>query len=532
MKTFRFSLTFTILASLSLLLILTWLLLSLISFRTAEHDLLTQKSESGRLLLSSYIHLLTPGFQAGRTPTGADRFAERLATEKGFRGIMVVDRYGREVYRLAEHHGVDARLRDVLNTGMEYAAFSENGLVISRYAPIKDISGVSGAVRLSLSLVPEYGRLARSRQLFMVYFILDFLLLLGIGACVLSRLIVRPIRSLLAATGRIEKNDLDCRVPVHGAQELAELAESFNRMAGTLRQKRDEAERNIRALERINNELESAREETIRSEKMASVGLLAAGTAHEIGTPLAAILGYAGILKEELALDAEKTDYLRRIEEEASRIDRIIRGLLDYSRPSSAERENVDAAHLLQHCMEIMDEQGVFKNIITSLVIGDALPCLHSDRHELQQVFINLFINARDAMPGGGTLSVCVSRDRTAAPSADEGILSAKTIRGRRRDDFRGAFSASINPRESTEYIKIEVSDSGSGIAPENLERIFDPFFTTKEPGKGTGLGLAVTARIVDSMGGRITVESALSVGTKFSVWLPAAKRNESESKL
>ena len=524
MKTFRFSLTFTILASVSLLLILTWLLLSLISFRTAEHDLLTQKSESGRLLLSSYIHLLTPGFTAGRTPTGADRFAERLAREKGFRGLVVVDRNGREIYRLAGSRGIDNRLSDVLRTGVEYAAFSENGLVISRYAPILDGAEISGAVRLSLSLVPEYGRLARSRQMFMVYFVLDFLLLLGIGASVLSRLIVRPIRRLLAATGRIEQGDLDCRVPVHGTRELAELAESFNRMAGTLRQKRDETEGNIKALQQINAELASAREEAIRSEKMASVGLLAAGTAHEIGTPLAAILGYAGILKDELAPDTEKADYLRRIEEEASRIDRIIRGLLDYARPSSAEREWVDAAQLLRHCMEIMEEQGVFKNIVTSLVIGEALPCLASDRHELQQVFINLFINARDAMPAGGTLTVRVSADM-AAPSADVRMVSAKTIRGRRRDDFRGAFCAPVNPRENMHYVKIEVSDSGTGIAPENLERIFDPFFTTKEPGKGTGLGLAVTARIVDSMGGRITVESALSVGTKFTVWLPAAKK-------
>lgn len=528
MKTFRFGLTFAILTSLSLLLILTWLLLSLISFKTAENDLLSQKSDAARLLLSSYVHLLTPGFQDGRTPPGADRFADRLATEKGFRGIIVVDRNGREVYRNAKNSTVDSRLRDVLRTGAECAAYSENGLVISRYAPIRNGESIDGAVSMSFSLVPEYGRLARSRQMFMVYFILDFLLLLGLGASVLTRLIVSPIRRLLAATVRIEKGDLDCRVPVHGTLELAELAESFNCMARTLRQKRDEAEGNIRALERINSELESAREESVRSEKMASVGLLAAGTAHEIGTPLAAILGYAGILKEELASDPEKSDYLGRIEEEATRIDRIIRGLLDYARPTSSEREAVDAAELLRHCMEMMEGQGVFKNVVTSLVFGDGVPLLNADRHQLQQVFINLFINARDAMPGGGALSVRVSAEN-ASPSAEMRKISTKAIRGRRRDDFRGAFSAAINPRESVEYVRIEVGDSGAGIAPENLERIFDPFFTTKEPGKGTGLGLAVTARIVDSMGGRITVESALSVGTKFTLWLPAVKRNRSE---
>lgn len=529
MKTLRFSLTFAILASLSLLLILTWLLLSLISFKTAENDLITQKSEAARLLLSSYIHLLSPGFQDGRTPPGADRFANRLATEKGFRGIVVIDRAGREIYRIAASGAVDARLRDVMRTGGEYTAYSENGLVISQYAPIRSGDTIAGAVRISFSLVSEYGRLARSRQMFMVYFILDFLLLLGLGASVLSRLIVRPIRRLLAATDRIGSGDLDCRVPVHGSRELAELAESFNSMADTLRRKRDEAQGNIRALERINSELAAAREEAIRSEKMASVGLLAAGTAHEIGTPLAAILGYAGILKDELAADEEKSDYLGRIEQEANRIDRIIRGLLDYARPSSSVREIVDVAELLGDCMEMLERQGVFRTVATSLAVGDGLPCLATDRHELQQVFINLFINARDAMPEGGTLSVRVSADTT-APLAEMRNVSAKPIRGRRRDDFRGAFSATINPDESVEHVRIEVSDSGTGIAPENLERIFDPFFTTKEPGKGTGLGLAVTARIVDSMGGRITVESALSVGTTFTLWLPSEKRSRSDS--
>jgi two-component system, NtrC family, sensor kinase len=252
---------------------------------------------------------------------------------------------------------------------------------------------------------------------------------------------------------------------------------------------------------------------------MASVGLLAAGTAHEIGTPLASIMGYSGLLRDELGDSPEKADYLARIEEEAGRIDRIVRGLLDYARPSRSEPEEVDVVELLQGAIAMLDGQGVFRNIEISLSGGSAIPHPNTDRHQLQQVFTNLFINARDAMPNGGMLGIRVLVDGHVASSNQD--QQSRLIRGRRKDDFSGAFSSRVLPHAGNRYLCIEVSDTGIGIVPENLERIFDPFFTTKEPGKGTGLGLAVTARIIDSLGGRITVESVPSAGSTFTVWLP-----------
>lgn len=519
MKIFRFSLTFAILASLSCLLILTWLLLSLISFKTSEKDLLAQKSEQGRLLLSTFVHLLPQGFAGGDGLGPARRLAERLAGEPGFRGILVVDGNGRELYRIVDREPPDARLNDVAKTGSESGALTGNGSLLSRYAPIHEHGKVVGAARLTLSLAPEYARLSRSIHIFAAYFILDFLLLLGFGSYLLSRCIVLPIRRLLASTGKIAAGDLSCRVPVPGNAEIAELAESFNTMVDALRRKRDEVETHIGTLERMNRELQSAREETIRSEKMASVGLLAAGTAHEIGTPLAAIMGYAGILRDELSDCAEKADYLARIEAEAARIDRIVRGLLDYARPSRSEPEEVDVVELLRSTIAMLERQGVFRKIEVELAGESQVPRPHTDRHQLQQVFINLFINARDAMPDGGALRIRLL-------AGDHADLSAQgqpsgAFRGRRRDDFGGAFCSRVHPHPGSRFLCIEVSDTGVGIEPENLERIFDPFFTTKEPGKGTGLGLAVTARIIDLLGGRITVASVPSAGTTFTVWLP-----------
>ncbi|MRR53538.1 MAG: HAMP domain-containing sensor histidine kinase [Deltaproteobacteria bacterium] len=518
MRKFRFSLTFAILASLSCLLIFTWLLLSLISFKTSEKDLLAQKNEEGRLLLSAFLHLLPENHSTGVGPA-AHRFAMRLAAERFFRGIIVLDRNGRELYRVADSRKADARLRQTLDTGAETASLSENGLLLSRYSAIRTGDQIVGVARLTLSLAPEYERLSRTRTIFLSYFLLDFLLLLVFGSYLLSRCIVLPIRQLLAVTGKIADGDLSSKVPVPGNKEIAELAESFNGMLVALRKKKDEVDEHIQSLERINNELQIARQETIRSEKMASVGLLAAGTAHEIGTPLAAIIGYAGILRDEVRDDPEKSDYLARIEAEAGRIDRIIHGLLDYARPSRRDWEEVDMREVLQSTIDMLDGQGIFKNTTVSLSAEATVPLVKADRQELLQVFTNLFINARDAMQESGTLTICVTVDGENHPDAVS--RQEKVVRGRRKDDFRGAFFSSLHPRDKQHYLRVDVSDTGVGIEPENLEKIFDPFFTTKEPGKGTGLGLAVTARIVDSLGGRITVESSLKSGTTFSVWLP-----------
>ncbi len=522
MKTFRFSLTFAIPALLSCLLLLTWLLLSPISFKISEKDLIAQKSEQGKLLLSSFLNLLPEGLPGAGDLGAARDFSVTLSREKDFRGILIVDADAGEIFRLADSNPVDEKTRDVLRTGNETAALAGDGLSISRYAPLLMAGKVVGAARLTLSLTSEYQRLRRSSHMYMTYFLIDFILLLAIGSYLMSRLIVLPMRRLLTATERISAGDLGCRVPVPGSEEIALLAESFNKMVDVLRRKKIEVEKNILSLESMNRELEIAREETIRTEKLASVGLLAAGTAHEIGAPLSAIIGYAGILRDEMEGDKEKLDYIGRIQDEATRIDRIVRDLLDFARPLPVEPEEVDLPELLRETIHMLEGQGIFRNIEVSLAADHSLPPAYGDRHHIQQVFINLFINARDAMELGGALAIRVNRDdpRTGEnESRPEGL-----VMGRRRDDFGGAFKSSVQRGGDLDLLRVEVRDTGAGIPGEHLERIFDPFFTTKEPGKGTGLGLAVTARIIDSMGGRITVESIPDAGSTFTVWLPAGQ--------
>jgi two-component system NtrC family sensor kinase len=521
MKPFRFSLTFAILSSLACLLGLTWILLSLISFKTAEQDLLAQKNYEGRVLLASFASVLpTPLADLdGNSPAG--RLAAAFARQKGFAGLLVVDAQGRTVYALADSRGADPQLLTTLRKGGESYAFSRDGRFVSRYVLLRDASGVVGAARLSLSLAGEHDRLKKSRHLFLAYFALDFLLLLGFGSYLLSRIVVVPVKRLLTATERIAAGDYSQTVHVPGSAEIADLAESFNMMLKNLRDKRDEVESHVQSLEQANRELQTARAESIRSEKMASVGLLAAGMAHEIGTPLSAIIGYAGILREELVADAAKVDYLRRIEADAGRIDRIVRDLLNYARPAPVHHEEVEVGTLLAETLDMLKSQGVFKVVELALTVAEGLPPLVADRHQVQQVLTNLFINARDAMPGGGSLEITAAAGEF-KPEGGKCAASQTPLLGRRRDDFLGVFHSPFpSGPEARTCVTIEVRDTGEGIAEENLGRIFDPFFTTKEPGKGTGLGLAISARIVDSLGGRITVASARGKGTCFTVWLP-----------
>ncbi|RNC69869.1 MAG: HAMP domain-containing protein [Desulfuromonadales bacterium] len=518
MRQFRFSLSFLILSSLSFILVLTWVLLSLISFKTAENDLLQQKSDKARILLASFVAVVPPVL-ADIPQSAAGALAQRLAREEEFIGLTVVGRDGRPAYALGNTEAREGRLAQTLASGAESVWFLEGKGAISRYAPLVVQGKTIGAARLDLSLKGEKRMLAQSRHLFMAYFTLDFLLLLAVGSFFLSRFIVVPVRKLLAATERIGTGDFSQRASVPGGREIAELADAFNTMVDALRTKQEEASRHVRSLERTNRELQAAREETLRSEKMASVGLLAAGTAHEIGTPLAAIMGYAALLGEELAADPEKADYLRRIGQDAERIDRIVRDLLNYARPVDGATETIDAATLVAATVEMLQRQGVFKLIDVQLRADAGLSPLQADYHQLQQVLINLLINARDAMPDGGRLEVRIAAGEFVPPVVS-GELAV--VGGRRKSDFGGAFRTPFAAGDETvTCVRIEVADTGAGIPPEHLGRIFDPFFTTKEPGKGTGLGLAISARIIDSFGGRITVESAAGHGSRFVVWLP-----------
>lgn len=490
MASYRPSLTVSILAFLGLLLVLTWLLFSLLAFKTAANDLYAQKSEHARTLLKAFVTLLPdsiPTYPEGfiLSDSQAAQYIQNLSEESAFSRLTLLDKGGKVIFS-AGREGIDifSPFQGLKNT-LDGSYIRPDGSGIVHLITVMRNGEPSGKVGLLLSLAPEKERLNRSRQMLVAYFVLDFVLLLVLGSFALSRIVVNPVNRLLAATVKITSGQYGQRLNISGSSELAELADAFNTMSTTLLAKNNLVAEQMEALKKVNLDLQQAREEAVRTEKMASIGLLAAGMAHEIGTPLASIMGYAELTASEQQDNPDLQDYTRRISEDCSRIDRIVRGLLDFSRPRTHNGENADVRSVLLATLELLTQQGAFKTLRVNTEIAESLLPVRCDQHQLQQVVINLLLNSRDATPEGGAITVRAGRDE--------------------------------------KYIRLDVIDSGTGITEESMKHIFDPFFTTKPPGKGTGLGLAISVRIIEGFGGRIKASSKAGEGSHFSIWLPLA---------
>ncbi len=296
------------------------------------------------------------------------------------------------------------------------------------------------------------------------------------GRYLVTRLVTGPMDRLVEATEAVAEGELSRRAPAAGTREFDRLAGSVNRMT---------------------ERLLDAQGLLVRAEKLASVGRLAAGVAHEVGNPLSAIDNFVEVLRRRGA-DA---GVVSAIEREADRIDVIVKSLLEYARPSEAPRQRLDVAAVVGGAIGLLEAQGVLRAVTLTRAAEPRLPQVLGDRAALEQVFVNLLLNAVDAAGAGGRIAV-----RT-GPAAAGGL--------------RGAPRAEAAP--PGDGVAVVVEDSGPGVPPQSRERVFDPFFTTKEPGRGTGLGLAIVQRIVHDHGGRVDVGTGALGGAGFTVTLPAA---------
>jgi two-component system NtrC family sensor kinase len=225
----------------------------------------------------------------------------------------------------------------------------------------------------------------------------------------------------------------------------------------------------------------------VQADKLSSIGLLAAGVAHEVNTPLAVISTYAQMLAKQVNGDEQKSKLLEKIAKQTFRASEIVNSLLNFSRTSTTEFVEVDLNRIIRETVSLVEHQFQTAGVVTHLMLADDLPLVRGNSGKLQQVFLNLFINARDAMIAGGALTVRTSLDNS--------------------------------------FAHIEIADNGQGISPEHLARIYDPFFTTKGAKKGTGLGLSITYGIVQEHKGVIEVDSVPGKGTCFRLEFPAAVR-------
>jgi two-component system NtrC family sensor kinase len=370
-------------------------------------------------------------------------------------------------------------------------AFVVNDWYISAYEPIRSYDRKIVGI-LYVGLLERAYTSVRDRVILSFFGIatIGFILIIGITYYEIGR-ITFPIGKMVAATRSIAAGRFDQEVPTGSQGEIARLADSFNTMLKSLRQMKADLEewgQNLEEkVEQRTEELGKMQARVAQSERLASLGLLAAGVAHEINNPLGGILALTALTLEDVKADDPNRENLEEVVKQTQRCRDIVKGLLEFSRHSEVNPELADLNNILQDTLALVSKQAQFLNVTVVRNWDPQLPPVMADKSELQQVFTNMLVNAVQAMDEKGTITI--------------------TTR----------FSARDNS------VEVLISDTGHGIPPEKLPHIFDPFFTTKGSGQGTGLGLSIAYGIITSHRGTIFVESKVGKGSTFTIRLPVA---------
>ncbi len=388
------------------------------------------------------------------------RIATNVLTQEGHRAIGT--RMSEKVYE------------KVIERGEVFAdrAFVVNDWFITAYEPIRDPAGrIIGALYVGLL----ERAMNRPQRLVLKVFIplaATITLVTVVLLFFIIRHLLEPIERIVAMSDRVVQGDLTARVAIRPPGEMGHLCAAIDAMAEAM------AEREERLKQ-------ATREQIGQSEKLASIGRLAAGVAHEINNPLTGVLTFASLMRTKKNMDEQDIGDLDVIIRETTRVREIVRGLLDFARESPSIQQPLQINEVIANTLRLVRSQKDFRKVTIQERLAENLPLVRGDKNQLQQVVLNLSLNACEAMEGGGTLTIT---------------------------------TAAENGR-----VILRVADSGHGIKPELLDRIFEPFFTTKPVGKGTGLGLSVTYGIIQRHGGTIEIESAEGAGTTFTITLPAA---------
>ncbi len=376
-------------------------------------------------------------------------------------------------------------------------AFVVNHWYITAYEPIRDINDkIIGILYVGMLERPYIDTTNRVMLTFTLLAALCVVFLLVILYFATSR-ITNPLQKMVVATQEIAKGDLSHKVEVNSRDEIGYLADSFNQMTADLKTANQKLIGWGRTLEKKveerTRELREMQAHLIQSEKLASLGKLAAGIAHEINNPLGGILIYSHLLLEETPKKSPHYENLKKIVKETSRCKDIVRGLLEFARPKEPEMTQINLNEVLDRSLAIVEGQALFQNIKINKKYASALPKIVADGSQLQQVFMNIIINAAEAMDGKGTLSLSSSMDSDGT------------------------------------HIEAKITDTGHGIKEEDKKRLFEPFFSTKEVGKGTGLGLAISYSIIQKHQGTIEVESQEGKGSTFKVKVPVLRESKDD---
>lgn len=396
--------------------------------------------------------------------------------------------------------------RAVLGEGREWVdrAFVVNDWYITAYQPIKNIKGeIIGILYVGMLEAP-YIDIRNKVVLSFFAIALLCLFLVLIMYYFITAGITNPLRDMVVATGKIAQGDLSHEMKVQSRDEIGHLALSFNQMVKNLKNAHQELKQWGKTLEKRvaerTEELRKAQYQLIQSEKLASLGKLAAVVAHEINNPLAGIATYIKLLlkitkKEPFPLSRikEMRNFLSSMDTEMSRVTRIVKDLLTFARQSKPKIEEVSVNSILEKSLSLLGNKLKLQNVKLHTVLDATVPLTPCDFSQIQQTLMNIIINGSEAMPDGGVLTI------KSCHLPDDG------------------------------FVEVEIADTGTGIPEEHLSKIFDPFFSTKEAGKGVGLGLSIVYGIINEHKGTVEAKSKVGKGTTFIIKLPTVAKEEKE---
>lgn len=360
--------------------------------------------------------------------------------------------------------------------------------------PIRSCAGSSGVGALVIvwDFDVSFSGINRIEKLLFIYIIINTFVLASVGVYQIGNITAKPMKKILKKTESFCSEDSSFFN--RSGSDFDQLSSSIGILVDDLSLNRINLQAAIKELEDANSNLKRMQQEMIRAEKMASLGRLSAGLAHEIGNPVGIIGGYLELLRQKDLDDSERMDFALRADAELKRIDSIIRELLDYARPSEQGKAAISAHLIIDEVLSAFSGSRAIGSIAVEKSFFAGSDTVYANSDQLRQVFMNIIINASDAIYSSDNRSrgkIAVITDNNCGPDG------------------------------SSQELVISFSDNGCGLPENDLENVFDPFFTTKPPGKGTGLGLSVSQMIIEDMGGTIKAFRGKVCGTEIRLTLP-----------
>jgi two-component system NtrC family sensor kinase len=449
-----------------------------------------------------FVGVLTGGILLNRNYSIVDKIQTTVFKEESYKGrklgaatifqddVRISTNVQNSDGRRAITTRVSAEVADaVLKSGNTWRsrAFVVNDWYISAYEPIRNLSGnIIGMLYVGSLEQPYRDILWKNLYVFLGITLLA-MGIISVVAMIVANKISSPIRAMADAAQKIAEGDYSHKVEITSDDETGFLANNFNNMVSELvrahQELREWAETLERKVEQRTTELKAMQMHLVQSEKLAGVGKLAAGVAHEINNPLTCVLTNTSLILADLPPGDPRREDLQTVVDETLRCRKIVKGLLDFARQTKPLKQKLDINKVADDIITLVRNQASFQNIIIRTELNSGIPMVWADADQMRQVALNIILNAADAMPQGGEITV----------------------------------RSLLNPL--TRQVMLRISDTGPGIPPEIQDKLFEPFFTTKKT--GTGLGLSIAYGIMERHKGALAIESALGQGTTIIIILP-----------